>query len=739
MVELAANIWADGPSSDPYEPDKAQIRAWGTWVEGIINAFTSTGGLIYSSKAALDADLSKPANSMAWVIGDPVAADNGVYGKVGASGAGSWTRRSDLPFSFIVASDAGAGTPNTIQATTSIPVSGSALVWMNIFEANTASPVTVSFNSGAALTIKTNSGDDVVAGGLTAGMIVMGIVSGSTFRLVSDQASAAVLAAAEAAKNAAQAAQAAAEAAAAGVTLPPAVANTYLRQKADASGYETKTSAQVVADLNSMPVQIAGGDSAARNAVARFGDTIDIREFGFDLSGSSGSETANNAAFDRLIANATANPGMVYRGRKGDVIRWSANKTIPRCKLRLEGAKLHWIGDLSASAAPALTLAQYGDFDTLLTEVPVGGLFRRVIRLSGDNSGDTISVECENQVNNFGGNNLDRAIALYGHRNHVQRVRTKNVDWGVLVYGDGGGGFPQQDTYLGDFFCESFVGGLYIRNVTRYRDRGGLSKIKSANALPNPGHNAVTIEGAVESQFGPYQLFDSGEHNIRFGHRTGGTEQLMQDCSLAGLVSGRSGQTGLKVWSGLNTDIISGLTFGPLDIFDCGLYAQNDSGSPGFNDFGVMIQAVRNSVFGPVNIYARNATYSSLDGGYFSQCDNVQVPVLNARKASRNGLRISQYNGNNTDPNDTNTLRFGMVSVRDHLAEGIYVQVPTANMRDVSIDDFDIVGGTDVVRWEGASNRAAQPCYFRGLGRGNSGTLFNVPAGTNLKTVSKWT
>ncbi len=197
MVELAANIWADGSSTNPYEPDKNQIRSWGTWVEGIITAFTSNGGLIYSSKAALDADLAHAANSMAWVIGDATTANNGVYGKVGASGAGSWTRRSDLPFSFIIASDTGAGTPNAIQATTSIPVSGSALIWMNIFETSAPGPVTVQFNgTGSTYTIKTNSGNNPA--GLPGGIIVLGIVSGSTFRLVSDQASAAIVAAAEA-------------------------------------------------------------------------------------------------------------------------------------------------------------------------------------------------------------------------------------------------------------------------------------------------------------------------------------------------------------------------------------------------------------------------------------------------------------------------------------------------------------------------------------------------------------
>lgn len=197
MVETANNIWADGPSAAPYEPDKRQIREWGTWVEGSITAFLASGGKVYATRAALYADLSQTANSMAWVISDPTAAYNGIYRKNGAANSGSWTRLGDLPYSFIVATDVGAGTPNAIQATTSIPVSQSALIILNVFEANTGSPVTVSFNGGSPLTVKTNSGNDVVAGGLIAGMQLLGVVSGSTFRLVSDQVSSAIIAAAE--------------------------------------------------------------------------------------------------------------------------------------------------------------------------------------------------------------------------------------------------------------------------------------------------------------------------------------------------------------------------------------------------------------------------------------------------------------------------------------------------------------------------------------------------------------
>lgn len=202
-MATAATVYRDYetdgvPSSGSHKVKKYEIRQLLAGYENIINAFTANGGLIYSTLALLNGNLNYATNTMAWVVADSTVANNGVYRKTGASGSGSWVRMTDLPFSFIIASDAGAGTANAIQATTSIPVSESALIWMNVFEANTASAVTVSFNGGSALTIKTNAGNNVAAGGLAAGMIVLGIVSGSTFRLVSDQASSAVLAACEA-------------------------------------------------------------------------------------------------------------------------------------------------------------------------------------------------------------------------------------------------------------------------------------------------------------------------------------------------------------------------------------------------------------------------------------------------------------------------------------------------------------------------------------------------------------
>ncbi|QIG68651.1 pectin lyase fold domain-containing protein [Rhizobium phage RHph_TM3_3_14B] len=176
----------------------------------------------------MNADLAHGPNSSAWVIGDAVVDNNGIYRKIGASGTGSWSRVSDLPFSFIVASDVGAGTPNAIQATTEIPVSESSLVILFVFEANTGSPVTVSFNGGSALTIKTRSNENVAVGGLTAGPVI-GVKQGTTFRLLNDEAIAALIYAArddaEAARDAAEDAR---DAAAASAAIASSLASTFI-------------------------------------------------------------------------------------------------------------------------------------------------------------------------------------------------------------------------------------------------------------------------------------------------------------------------------------------------------------------------------------------------------------------------------------------------------------------------------------------------------------------------------
>lgn len=203
MLKLSSTVWRDFetsgvPASGVHKPEKRDIREWGAYVESLASAAQVGGAVVFSTKAQASGVLGYPPYQMAWVVNDPTPENNGIYQKSGSSGGGFWTKRIDLPYSFYRATNIGSGTPNAIEATTDSPVANSeSLIVFNVTDDNTESPVTLSLNGGAPLTIKTAGGNDPVIGGLVAGMLVAGYIEGSQFRMLSDQASAAIQSAAE--------------------------------------------------------------------------------------------------------------------------------------------------------------------------------------------------------------------------------------------------------------------------------------------------------------------------------------------------------------------------------------------------------------------------------------------------------------------------------------------------------------------------------------------------------------
>jgi len=190
------------PSSGDHDPRKIDIRAWGRWVEGGITAGT-LGGPWEATLAALGAKLAYADGNPGFVYD---GADFGTYRKSGASGTGSWVKILDtIPgYQVVKATNAGAGTANAIVATSTPPVSysdGKQIVSVNITTTNTSPTVTVNFNGLGDLTIKTAAGNDPAVGGLVAPVRIWGQVdeSGTVFRMMSDQASAAIVTDAEAA------------------------------------------------------------------------------------------------------------------------------------------------------------------------------------------------------------------------------------------------------------------------------------------------------------------------------------------------------------------------------------------------------------------------------------------------------------------------------------------------------------------------------------------------------------
>ncbi len=238
MANLANTIWRDFvtdgvPSSGVHKVRKADVRVKITELESVVAAGALSDANWEATKTALDADLAHPAGKVGVVYSDSTATNNGLYVKSGSSGSGSWTQITTfLPgYQFITGTN-NSSTANAIAMDTSpfAPTDdGVALFSFVIPVTNTSGTVTVSFDGGTALAVKTAAGNNPAIGGLVAGMPVLGVIanSGTEFRLRSDQASAAVQAAAEAAQAAAEAAQglaedaqAAAEAAAASIGNP---------------------------------------------------------------------------------------------------------------------------------------------------------------------------------------------------------------------------------------------------------------------------------------------------------------------------------------------------------------------------------------------------------------------------------------------------------------------------------------------------------------------------------------
>lgn len=90
------------PASGAHEPIKSDVRAVYAVIDAALASLGVNGAITVKAavKATLDGDLAHGANTLAIVYND-VAANNGIYAKVGTSGTGSWSKTAlALPSSF---------------------------------------------------------------------------------------------------------------------------------------------------------------------------------------------------------------------------------------------------------------------------------------------------------------------------------------------------------------------------------------------------------------------------------------------------------------------------------------------------------------------------------------------------------------------------------------------------------------------------------------------------------------
>ena len=404
MVDLANTVWRDFatagiPASGKKKPEKSKIREWGTYIESLTMAASYGNTVWFATKALLTADLAHAAGVPAIVYADTTAANNGIYIKAGASGAGSWGQIiTYLPgYQFVTAFDAGAGTANAIVATSSPRVAytdGVQLIRLNIFEANTATAVTVAFDGGAALTIQTASGNPPAIGGLTAGMTVLGVVdqSASVFRMLSDQSGAAIQAAAEAAQAAAEAAAATAQASA-GISF--ATVSALIADTALAYSGGTEVSAGAIVEAGGYRYEVAASGATDQQVTTAGGVKLyalpSTDGFGIEQFDVSTGVADNSAAIQAAMTLAASQNVPLYLGEKGTV--WPCTGTIiPTVagqRLELRGqAKILFSGTGYLNISGTVTDTTY-----VATAVAKGSRTLVVNSATGLAVGDVIVVE----------------------------------------------------------------------------------------------------------------------------------------------------------------------------------------------------------------------------------------------------------------------------------------------------------------------------------------------------------
>lgn len=494
-----------------------------------------------------------------------------------------------------------------------------------------------------------------------------------------------------------------------------------------------------VADLkvaaNALLGDVATALTTVNTRLARF---VWMDDLGFDGSGLESTIAGNNAAIDTWIAHATANPGTIYRARRGtDIWRISAiNKVLPGAmRLAFEGARFMWGGDLSGSASNVFTLGSGMRGDAFRLETTEGSNWRRLVTV---NSCTFPLLEIVAQ--SFGGiygNNFDCSLYVQGDDSGFDRIRLVNHFIPAQFRGVPGSATPMRNLRIDDLDVDTYCKGPVFNNITGLRARGGWIRGSGTGKTSNPGFNSLLLGALRDAVIQGFQCDDAGEHGIRLGG-WGVGEQTNKGVRILKCRTKNTGQTGIKVYTGVDDGALwqEDITLGDCEVVN----PRARSGAGGWNDLGFLIQQCKNSRAYNLSVFVDGG--NPYAGMWISQCDNFHLRGYDynqiAGAPAARALVISEGNG----PADIypsrptypiNTVSVLDMTARGHSDEAVYVDIPIDDARDLHVR-CRAFGGSDVVRWAGAGARADQRCILEAGGRGFTGSLFNVPGHPNLIT-----
>lgn len=295
------------PASGAHKVNKREARALFAGYEASQNLAFTTSMIGKASLAALNSDLAHVADSLALVMGDATAANNGYYKKSGGVGTGSWSRIGDLNGPYLLTVT--GGTANAIEASISpcLPALPGSQIYILVPTANNTGAVTLAVDGEDPVALKDVFGVALAADSLLIDVPQLLIWEVDSYRLflpVNVDASA-ILAGAVAAQAAAAASASAAATSAAGVNLPSIAsgdAGKVLQVLSDESGYKLvdgnsvasntvsllsiltdAEAADVLAGTNSIDITAKIKAQIAAQSAAFPGSTLDLTALNGDV------------------------------------------------------------------------------------------------------------------------------------------------------------------------------------------------------------------------------------------------------------------------------------------------------------------------------------------------------------------------------------------------------------------------------------------------------------------------
>lgn len=535
-----------------------------------------------------------------------------------------------------------------------------------------------------------------------------------------------------------------AQGAKADAALPSANKADQIQAEAGTNDTNYSTPLRVSQTIDGRSTKLFGSGSVSRTIPARFGDTLDLRDF-FDSTGGAGTDTVNNSAMTALISYLIANPSIrTLVGHAGDVHRFSGTTTrvIPSgVRLMADGARFDWSGDFSGGAGSWLQFSSGCDVTGLSIRVLSGSSFRRFVDFLTDNVVSDFDLYAESQINNNGGSLLDYAVRYYGNNQRITRSRITNIDYAHLGYGNQGDATPGMGhRYYG---CEaiSYCNGMNLRNLKDVHNNFFSAKTRSINSAPDPGNNAL-LHGAIQEYvLSNFNVREAREHGVRFGGSRG-TEPQSRDITVSGGNIIRSGQSGLKFFNGIASQRFTNVNVSSVNIVDCQYEPESPGELPGFNDEGVLAQQIANASFTGITVSQKdNPTgFSSDCCFFFTGCTNIVAAGLYGDKPRRNFIRLSEWDdGAGSAPVETlaqNGIVISSAFGTNVGQDGVLIDHPTQSLRDLHIQ-YSAYGtnaaGFYGFRTNAAVARYAQPSLIEYKTRNFQAGAINLASSGNMK------